>query len=67
MKINRLFCFAFFCYSFVTYSQTIPIYKTTTTPIIDGDLSEWKTPFIGPFVKHNSGQKETQETYVSLS
>ncbi|HEU4789831.1 MAG TPA: carbohydrate-binding family 9-like protein [Flavobacterium sp.] len=36
-------------------------------PIIDGDLSDWKNPFIGPFVKHNSGEKGAQETYVSLS
>jgi hypothetical protein len=67
MKMNHFFYFAFFCYSIVTYSQTIPIYKIINTPIIDGDLSDWKTPFIGSFIKHNSGQKGTQETYISLS
>jgi hypothetical protein len=67
MNIKHLFYFAFFCYSIIMHSQTIPIYKTTNTPVIDGDISEWETPFIGPFVMHNSGQKGTQETYVSLS
>jgi hypothetical protein len=67
MNINHLFYFVFFCYSIVITSQTIPIYKITNAPIIDGDISDWKTPFIGPFVRHNSGEKGIQETYVSLS
>jgi hypothetical protein len=66
MNIKHLFYFVFFCYSFEMYSQTIPIYKTTIRPIIDGDLSEWNTPLIGPFVKHNSEEKGTQESYISL-
>ena len=67
MKLNHLFCFIVFFYSVITYSQTIPIYKTSNFLMIDGDLCDWKTPFLGPFIKHNSGQKATQETYVSLS
>jgi hypothetical protein len=67
MNCNLLFYLIIFCYSVVIHSQTIPIYKTTSAPIIDGDLFDWKTPFIGPFVKHNSGDKATQNTMVSLS
>jgi hypothetical protein len=67
MNIKRLFYFVPFLYSIATHSQTIPIYKTINVPTIDGDLSDWKTPFIGPFVEHNSGQKGTQENYVSLT
>ncbi|MRX69915.1 Carbohydrate family 9 binding domain-like [Flavobacterium resistens] len=50
-----------------SYSQEIPIHKTTEKVIIDGDLSDWKTPFLGPFVIHNSGEKSTQNTFVSFS
>ncbi|MHC0441829.1 carbohydrate-binding family 9-like protein [Flavobacterium sp. 3-210] len=49
------------------YSQEIPIYKTAEKVIIDGDLSDWKTSFLGPFVIHNSGEKATQNTFVSFS
>lgn len=48
-------------------SQTIPIYKAADKPVIDGDLSEWKRHFLGPFVVHNSGVKATQKNAVSLS
>jgi len=67
MRIKHLLYFVTFCYSFVSYSQTIPIYKTTNVLTIDGDLSDWDTPFTGPFVIHNSGQKANQLTYVSFS
>lgn len=67
MNINRLFYLILFCYSIAVHSQNIPICKITSTPIIDGDLSEWKAPFIGSFVKHNSGEKGSQETFASLS
>lgn len=53
--------------STTTYSQTIPIHKTSEVITIDGDLADWKTPFSGPFVIHNSGEKATQNTYISLS
>ena len=43
--------------SITTYAQTIPIHKITKKISIDGDLSDWKTPFLGPFVIHDSGQK----------
>lgn len=63
-KIAVLFCLIF---SLKNYSQTIPIYKTNEKITIDGDLNDWKTPFSGPFVVHNSGGKATQNTMVSLS
>lgn len=69
MKLPHFFYVVGFCVSFSakSQSQTFPIYKITNTLSIDGDLSDWKTPFIGPFVIHNSGLKATQATYVSLS
>jgi hypothetical protein len=67
MKYSRLFCCVVFLFFFSSYSQTFPIHKIANPINIDGDLSDWKTPFIGPFVIHNSGLKATQETYVSLS
>lgn len=56
-----------FIFSNSIYSQTIPIYKTQENIIVDGNLTDWKTPFLGPFVIHNSGEKATQNTMVSLS
>lgn len=67
MRLSRLFYFIVFSISFLSYSQTFPIYKTASPLVIDGDLSDWETPFFGPFVKHNSGLKATQETYAALS
>ncbi|KIC01103.1 hypothetical protein OA88_15550 [Flavobacterium sp. JRM] len=67
MKLSQLFYFVVFNISLLSYSQTFPIHRITNTITIDGDLSDWKTPFIGPFVIHDSGAKATQETYVSLS
>jgi hypothetical protein len=67
MKINTLTALLFFIYSVTNYSQTIPVHKTNEKITIDGVLSDWKTPFLGPFVIHNSGEKATQNTYVSLS
>lgn len=49
------------------HSQTHSIYKTIEKITIDGDLSDWKTPFSGPFVIHNSGESATQNTFISLS
>jgi hypothetical protein len=57
----------FLALSIMGYSQTIPIHKTNEIISIDGDLSEWKTPFLGPFVIHNSGAKAAQKTFISLS
>jgi hypothetical protein len=67
MKIRKIILFAGFLSSITNYSQTIPIHKTNEKLIIDGDLSDWKTPFLGPFVIHDSAKSATQSTYVSLS
>lgn len=63
-KIGVVFCFMF---AQKNYAQIIPIHKTNEKITIDGDLTDWKTPFLGPFVIHNSGEKATQNTMVSLS
>jgi hypothetical protein len=59
---------AYFCLIWTNSidAQTFPIYKTKEKISINGDLSEWKTPFLGPFVIHNSGDKAFQNTFVSL-
>ncbi|WP_276380033.1 carbohydrate-binding family 9-like protein [Flavobacterium sp. H4147] len=67
MKVSSFLYFLVFLYSINTYSQTFPIHKTNDKITIDGDLTDWKTPFLGPFVIHNSGEKSTQNTMVSLS
>lgn len=67
MKLYQSLLFAFLLSTAIGYSQTIPVHKITEKPIIDGDLSDCKTPFLGPFVIHNSGEKATQNTMVSLS
>jgi len=72
-KIFRFMKFSSFLYLLIllcainNYSQTFPVHKIKDKIIIDGDLSDWKTPFSGPFVIHNSGEKATQKTFVSLS
>ena len=48
-------------------SQTVLIHKTKKALLIDGDLSDWKTPFSQEFVIHNSGEKPTQSTVALLS
>ncbi len=53
--------------SITSNSQNIPVHKTNEKINVDGDLSDWKTPFLGPFVIHDSGAKATQNTFVSLS
>jgi hypothetical protein len=67
MKFLKTITFLFWMCSITTYSQNIPIHKTSEKIIIDGDLSDWKNPFLGPFVIHNTGEKATQSTKVSLS
>lgn len=67
MKISKIAAILCLMCSITNYSQNIPIHKTTEKLTIDGDLSDWKTPFLGPFVIHNSGQKATQNTMISLS
>lgn len=67
MKSISIALFLFFLCSITAYSQNIQIHKTAEKLVIDGDLSDWKTPFLGPFVIHNSGEKPTQNTMVSLS
>ncbi|MFD1605132.1 carbohydrate-binding family 9-like protein [Flavobacterium artemisiae] len=48
-------------------AQTFPVYKVKSEITIDGNLSDWKNPFLGPFLIHNTSGKATQETFVSLS
>lgn len=48
-------------------AQTFPVYKLKSEITIDGNLSDWKNPFLGPFLIHNTSGKATQETFVSLS
>ncbi|UTN02926.1 carbohydrate-binding family 9-like protein [Flavobacterium bizetiae] len=67
MKISTILAVSSFMFSIVNYSQTIPIHKTSDKITIDGDLSDWKTPFLGPFVIHDSGNKASEDTFVSLS
>ncbi|MBS7230667.1 carbohydrate-binding family 9-like protein [Flavobacterium psychroterrae] len=67
MKISKIIVIISLMCPTINHSQSIPVYKTNEIISIDGDLSDWKTPFLGPFVIHNSGEKATQNTYVSLS
>ncbi|MCD0469824.1 carbohydrate-binding family 9-like protein [Flavobacterium sp. JAS] len=67
MKFIKNALISFLMCSITGFSQTIPIHKTTEKIRIDGDLTDWKTPFLGPFVIHDSGKKATQNTMVSLS
>ncbi|MFC0777273.1 carbohydrate-binding family 9-like protein [Flavobacterium sp. HJSW_4] len=67
MKLSSFIITTFFICQLPIYSQTIPIHKTNKKITIDGDLTDWKTPFLGPFVIHNTGEKATQNTFVSLS
>lgn len=53
--------------STTVFSQNIAIHKIENKLTVDGDLSDWKTPFIRPLVIHNSGERATQNTMVSLS
>jgi hypothetical protein len=67
MKYSSFLYVLFLAFSIKSYSQIILIHKTSDNLIVDGNLSDWKTPFLGPFVVHNSGVKATQQTFVSLS
>ncbi|PKB18631.1 carbohydrate-binding family 9-like protein [Flavobacterium sp. 5] len=67
MKSTSILYVLFLVFSITSYSQIIPIHKISKNLIIDGDLSDWNIPFLGPFVVHNSGVKGTQSTFVSLS
>ncbi|KQB42406.1 carbohydrate-binding family 9-like protein [Flavobacterium aquidurense] len=67
MKISTITFVLCLMYATINYSQNIPVHKTIEKLSIDGDLSDWKTPFSGPFVIHNSGESATQNTFVSLS
>lgn len=62
-----MFAFLAALFSFSSNSQNIPIHKAKKQIIVDGILSDWETPFLGPFLIHNSGEKATQNTFVSLS
>lgn len=67
MKSRLILLILSLAISTASYSKTIPVYKANEKQLIDGDLSDWKTAFSGPFVIHNSGQKATQQTFASLS
>ena len=67
MKIIKIALLLFLIYPIISNAQNIPVHKTSEKLIIDGDLSDWKTSFLGPFVVHNSGKSATQNTMVSLS
>lgn len=67
MKISFIMLFLCVICSTTNYAQTISVYRTTGNLNIDGDLSDWKTPFSVPFVIHNSGKAASQNTFVSLS
>jgi hypothetical protein len=67
MKPISIASFLYFMCSITVYSQNILIHKATDQLTIDGDLSDWKIPFPGPFVIHDSGTNASQNTMVSLS
>lgn len=67
MKSNLILFVLCLVFSVTAGAQTIPIHKTKGKISIDGDLADWKTPFKGPFVIHNSGGKATQLTTVSFA
>jgi hypothetical protein len=67
MRFFTIALFFIYMCSITVNSQNITIPKTNKKIIIDGDLSDWNTTFQGPFVIHNSGEKATQNTFVSLS
>lgn len=67
MKVISIVSILYFMCSITVFSQNIAIHKIENKLTVDGDLSDWKTPFIGPLVIHNSGQKATQNTMISLS
>ncbi|MET3025944.1 carbohydrate-binding family 9-like protein [Flavobacterium sp. UW10123] len=67
MRLTTLVFYLIIVFSTVANAQTIPVHKTNKQIIIDGNLSDWDHPFLGPFVIHNSGEKALQNTFVSLS
>ncbi|MDQ6530621.1 carbohydrate-binding family 9-like protein [Flavobacterium sp. LHD-85] len=67
MRLTTIVFYLIIMFSKVANAQTIPVHKTNEKINIDGDLSEWKTPFLGPFVIHNTEEKATQKTFVLLS
>jgi len=67
MRLTTLVFYLIVMFSTVANAQTIPVHKTNKPIIIDGNLSDWNEPFLGPFVIHNSGEKALQNTFVSLS
>ncbi|WDF65637.1 carbohydrate-binding family 9-like protein [Flavobacterium sp. KACC 22763] len=67
MRLTTLVFYLIIMLSTVANAQTIPVHKTNKQIIIDGNLSDWNEPFLGPFVIHNSGEKALQNTFVSLS
>ncbi|MEN2488950.1 carbohydrate-binding family 9-like protein [Flavobacterium sp. B11] len=66
MSLSKLVFFLIVMFSIAANSQNIPVYKTNNKIRIDGNLSDWDKPFLGPFVIHNTEEKATQKTFVSL-
>ncbi|KAF2080867.1 carbohydrate-binding family 9-like protein [Flavobacterium sharifuzzamanii] len=67
MRLTTLVFYLIIMFSTVANAQTIPVHRTNKQIMIDGNLSDWNEPFLGPFVIHNSGEKALQNTFVSLS
>ncbi|KAF2330780.1 carbohydrate-binding family 9-like protein [Flavobacterium nitrogenifigens] len=67
MRLTTFIFYLIIIFSKAANAQTIPVHKTNKQIIIDGNLSDWNEPFLGPFVIHNSGEKALQNTFVSLS
>lgn len=67
MRFKAIVPFIIVLFSAASNSQNIPVHKTKKEIVVDGNLSDWETPFLGPFVVHNSGEKATQNTFISLS
>ncbi|BDU26415.1 carbohydrate-binding family 9-like protein [Flavobacterium sp. GSB-24] len=67
MRFDVIASFLVVMLSTTVNSQNIAIHKTKNKISIDGNLSDWETPFLGPFAIHDSGEKAAQNTFVSLS
>ncbi|CAM3965846.1 carbohydrate-binding family 9-like protein [Flavobacterium weaverense] len=67
MKFNSIVFFLLVCTVQQIKSQALLIHKTKQPIIIDGNLSDWHSPFSKEFVIHNSGDKAKQSTVASLS
>ncbi len=67
MKLKLFYYLVLIFTSMEASAQNVLVPQLKKNIKIDGDLSDWETPFLGPFAIHNSGQKPTQLTYAALS